>query len=87
MIFPTTINDIHCLCEVLNHSPARPMQIHGSGFGDAHPPEPEEFEFQILDLEYERSTELESQVSPSMKQQLLEEYRVMKDAEYYAFDA
>jgi len=49
MIFETTVHGIPCQCQVTAWSPSLPMRVYGSGYGDAEPPEPEEFEFQILD--------------------------------------
>lgn len=49
VIFDTQLAGIPCKCEVLSYTPAIPMRITGSGYGDADPPEPEEFEFNILD--------------------------------------
>ena len=40
-----TLNGIEIEVEVTYYSPARPMLITGSGFGDCLPPEPEEIEF------------------------------------------
>lgn len=83
MIFVTYIHGIRCQCEVLHHTPAKPMQIHGTGFGDAHPPEPEEFEFRLLDEQDNPAPWLERHINPAIEARLLQEYRVMKAAEYY----
>lgn len=47
--FETKIQGIPCICQVTRYSPAIPMKVYGSGFGDCHPPEPGEFEYSLLD--------------------------------------
>ena len=49
MIFNTRVGGIPCKCEVTYYSAGSPMRVYGSGFGDCDPPEPEEFEYQLLD--------------------------------------
>lgn len=83
MIFTTHIHGIPCQCKVTRVTSYRPMVIHGSGFGDAHPPEPVEFEYEILDRKGYAADWLARHITPSTETRLLEEYRVMKDAEYY----
>lgn len=74
MQFYTTINGCPCYCSVLYYRPAEPMRITGSGFGDADPPEPEEFDFELLDACGKRLTWLEEQVTPEQERQLIAEY-------------
>lgn len=74
MIFPTHVAGIPCQCEVLHYSTAKPMRITGSGYGDAEPPEDEEFEFRLLDLNGYPAAWLEAKLTPSMVVQLKEEY-------------
>ena len=45
MVFETRVAGIPCQCLVTHYSPELPMKITGTGYGDAEPPEPEEFEF------------------------------------------
>ena len=54
MIFETQVRGVKCFCEVTEYSPEVPMVITGTGFGDAEPPEPEEFEFVIRGLHGQR---------------------------------
>lgn len=49
MRFDTYIQGIPCQCKVTLYSEPVAMKVTGTGFGDATPPEEEEFEFQILD--------------------------------------
>ncbi|SJK83809.1 hypothetical protein [Halomonas elongata] len=75
MTFHTHIAGIPCLCEVTHYSAARPMRITGTGFGDAEPPEPVEFEFRILDRRGRLAEWLERKVTQSDEARLLAEYR------------
>ena len=45
----THVQGIPCGISVTYYSPAMPMRVTGSGFGDAIAPEPEEVEFKVLD--------------------------------------
>jgi len=38
---------IECEALLTRYTPGLPMQVYGCGYGDAHPPEPEEFEFEL----------------------------------------
>lgn len=44
-----TIAGIPCGAHVTHYSPAKPMVITGTGYGDCEPPEPEQVEFFIVD--------------------------------------
>lgn len=85
MEFATHIHGIPARCRVLSYTSFKPMVIYGSGFGDAHPPQPVEFDIEILDQRGRHAPWLEKYVNPAVKARLLEEYRVMKDAEYYEY--
>ncbi|TKW65163.1 MAG: hypothetical protein DI616_15665 [Paracoccus denitrificans] len=50
MKFGYTIDGQECVIDVYHYRPYCPMVITGTGFGDAIPPEDEEFEFSVLDL-------------------------------------
>lgn len=45
----TRIQGIPCQVSVTSYIEARPMQVTGSGFGDAIAPDLEEVEFDVLD--------------------------------------
>lgn len=47
--FKTHIKGIPCQCRITHYYPGQAMIITGLGFGDADPPEQEEFEYEILD--------------------------------------
>lgn len=49
MQFTLNVNDANYICIVTHYSPSCPMRITGTGFGDADPPEDEEFEFFLQD--------------------------------------
>lgn len=74
MIFTTTVAGIPCKCEVLYYQPARPMKVYGSGMGDCEPPEPEEFEFRLLDRKGYPAPWLENKLTSSMEDELLKAF-------------
>lgn len=47
--FKTRIAGIPCQCKVLTRTDPQPLRIYGPNVGDADPPEPGEFEFEVLD--------------------------------------
>ena len=73
MIFETRINGIPCQCKVLDYCPGRPMKVTGPGFGDADPPEPPEFDFEILDRRGNKAPWLSKHITPQIELDLLEE--------------
>lgn len=76
MIFETTVRGIKCYCEVTEYTPEVDMVITGTGFGDAEPPEPEEFYFIIRGLHGQRRMRaLEEQVDQPTRNRLLAEYK------------
>lgn len=75
MSFQTTIAGIPCQCEVLWYQAAEPMRITGSGFGDADPPEPEEFVFRLLDRRGRPAPWLERKLTEAETDRLLREYK------------
>lgn len=74
MIFETHVNSIPCQCEVLYYRPGVPMRITGSGFGDADPPEPPEFEFRLLDMKGYPAKWLDRHVTDQVETQLFNEF-------------
>lgn len=74
MIFPTRIAGIPCQCEVLSYYRARPMHQYGMGPGDCDPPEPEEFEFRLLDRKGYPAPWLENKLNTFEEQKLLDAY-------------
>jgi hypothetical protein len=86
MIFDTQIRGIPCQCEVINYSAGRPMKIYGTGFGDAHPPEPPEFKFNILDRKGYKANWLQAKMAQDDAHRLQEEYEAAALAEKYGKD-
>lgn len=75
MIFQTKIEDIDCLCRVESYSPGAGLRTTGTGFGDAEPPEDEEFHFLMMTLNGEPQQMLQDMVTPSGETQLIAEYK------------
>lgn len=75
MTFDTHIAGIPCQCQVIRHTDYRPMRITGTGFGDADPPEQEEFEYEILDRTGHRARWLEAKITEDDGIRLLSEYK------------
>lgn len=74
MIFDTSVAGIPCQCEVLEYRSPTPSKVHGSGFGDIHLPEPEEFEFLLRDRRGYPAPWLELKLTPDIEVQLKEEF-------------
>jgi len=85
MFFETKVDGIPCRCEVESYSPSTPMIITGSGFGDATPPEPEEFCFELLDDQGNPIPELEEINSYDMER-LIHEYKAKLEDDFYGYD-
>lgn len=75
MQFDTTISGIPCKCFVHAYSPPKPMKVIGPGFGDALPPEEEEFQFTIQDRKGCSAPWLERKLEDSDYIRLLEEFK------------
>lgn len=80
--FRTTVSGIPCLCEVLTYSEALPMRITGTGFGDADPPEPGEFEYRILDRRGRYAEWLERKLTDEDDERLEDEYLKQREPCY-----
>ena len=74
MIFHTRVAGIPCQCLVYSYEEAIPMRITGTGYGDADPPEPEEFEFRLLDRLGYPAQWLERKLTLNDHDRLLKEY-------------
>lgn len=75
MFFRTHVSGIPCVCEVLDYHIATPMKRTGTGWGDALPPEPEVFEFQIKNTKGELAPWLERKLTDEDTDRLLNEYK------------
>lgn len=84
MIFTTRVNGIPCQCLVTNYAASIPMKVYGPGMGDASPPEPEEFDYEILDRRGRRANWLDKYITTQVHDRIAEEFTVMQMAEYYA---
>lgn len=86
MVFATQINGIPCLCRVDFYSPGSPMRITGTGYGDAEPPEYEEFEFTVLDRKGYKAPWLARKLEPCDTSRLMEEAKAAAFADRYGID-
>ena len=74
MKFQSKVCGIPCIVEVITYHKAVPIKIWGSGMGDCDPPEPEEFEFQLLDRKGYSAAWLESKLTPADEQRIYEDF-------------
>jgi len=74
-IFDTRVAGIPCQCMVTTYWPPQPMRITGSGWGDADPPEPEVFEFRLMDRRGYPARWLEDKLTYDDESRLLTEYK------------
>lgn len=74
MLFETQVAGIPCQCLVYHYQEELPMRITGTGFGDADPPEPEEFDFRILDRKGYPAPWLERKLTTDDHERLKQEY-------------
>ena len=74
MEFHTTVFGIPCICKVLSYTEAKPMIIHGSGFGDCHPPEAEEFQYELLDRKGYTAPWIQNKMTSIQENQLKKEF-------------
>ena len=75
MEFNTKVCGIPCMVVVTLYRKAIPIRIYGSGFGDCNPPEPEEFEFHLLDRKGYPAKWLEDKLTPADEQQIYEDFQ------------
>ncbi|AUV61896.1 hypothetical protein HWB52_gp81 [Pseudomonas phage Littlefix] len=75
MIFAHNVNGTPCLVQVTHYSAPCPMRITGTGFGDAEPPEHEEFEYNILDCDNRHWPEMEDQMTRDDHAKVLAAYK------------
>ena len=57
------------------------MQVYGSGQGDAHPPEPTEFEYEILDRRGRKAPWLEKYLTVADEERLLLEFHLALESQ------
>ena len=85
MEFQTKVYGIPCTVVVTLYRKAIPMRIYGSGMGDCDPPEPEEFEFHLLDRKGYPAPWLEAKLTPDDYERLLEESQLEALGERYGY--
>ena len=73
MIFQTKVNGIPCQCKVMYYRKGSPAIIRADP-GDSYPPEPAEFEFQLLDRRGRVAQWLEKYLTPDVEERLYNEY-------------
>jgi hypothetical protein len=83
MIFETKVAGIPCRCQVEMYSAGSPMRITGTGFGDAEPPEPAEFNFVILDRKGYKAIWLEKKLTHEDDRRLMDEFEAFTLAYKY----
>ena len=74
MKFQTKVCGIPCTVVVTLYRKAVPMRIYGSGMGDCDPPEPEEFEFQLLDRKGYPAPWLEKKLTPQLEEEVFQHF-------------
>ena len=75
MKFQTKVCGIPCTVVVTLYRKAVPMRIYGSGMGDCDPPEPEEFEFHLLDRRGYPAKWLEAKLTTALEEQIYEDFQ------------
>lgn len=80
MRFKTTVAGEECWCVVVDYIPGSPMVITGSGFGDAEPPEEEDFLFYIETLHGVPNDVLINKLTNQDSIRLLAEFKHLRDA-------
>ena len=59
------------------------MVVYGSCISDFSEPEPEEFDFELLDRKGYRARWLEKYVTPDVEEELLGDFHIMQKADYF----
>lgn len=77
--FKTTVAGIPCQCHVTMYSEGLPMRITGTGLGDADPPEPPDFEFDIYDRRGRHAPWLERKLTDDDDERLYHEFMKMEE--------
>jgi hypothetical protein len=73
MMFGTNVQGVHLLCTVTHFARGCHMRVAGTGFGDADPPEPDEIEFYLKDVDGNLQDDLAA--LPETEAQILREYK------------
>lgn len=78
MKFSYQLDGVEVVIDVFHYQPACPMRITGTGFGDADPPEPEEFEFDVLDTACLPWSEMAEKIDDAEEAKLLAYYKKLR---------
>lgn len=81
--FATRISGIPCQIKVTTYIPERPMRITGPGFEDTEPPEPGEFEYEVLDRKGYKAPWLKRKLKDSDDIRLHDEFKSRYYEDYY----
>lgn len=81
--FGSRIAGIPCQIKVINYTPDQPMRITGPGFGDAVPPEPGEFVYEVLDRTGYKAAWLAKKLNDSDDIRLQDEFKRQYYQDYY----
>ena len=85
MIFDSRISGIPCQIKVGTYIPYVPMQVYGTGFGDADAPVLPEMEFEVLDRKGYKASWLEKKLTAADEERLLEEFHLIRLGERYGY--
>jgi len=84
--FSTRISGIPCQIRVQHLTQPQPMRIYGMGIEDVDPPEPGEFEFEVLDRKGYKAAWLTNKLQEDDINRLYEEAAFAFLAECYGYD-
>ena len=78
MKFNYTLDGVDVVVDVFHYAKPCPMRITGTGFGDATPPEDEEFEFDILDAQCLPWPEMAQKITAQEEGRILSFYKKLR---------
>lgn len=84
--FTTRISGIPCQIRIQHLTQPQPMRVYGVGMEDADPPEPGEFEFEVLDRKGYKASWLADKLKGNDIDRLYEEALAYLLAARYGYD-
>lgn len=84
--FATRISGIPCQIRIQYLTQPQPMRVYGPGVEDVDPPEPGEFEFEVLDRKGYKATWLADKLKEDDIDRLYEEASASLLADRYGYD-
>lgn len=84
--FTTRISGIPCQIRIQHLTQPQPMRVYGVGMEDADPPEPGEFEFEVLDRKGYKASWLADKLKRNDIDRLYEEALAYLLADRYGYD-